>query len=210
MTQFATKNAIFRTCGTATVIVSMVLGFGCGERTRAKKQAENSPAPYQAKMPSDLLVRDVDGRSVQLAALYARRPLLLSVYRGVGCPMCVMNLKQLSQRADRIRSYGWDIAALSNDAPDDNRQALQQQSLDSSYVQPGGAFAIPLYSDSDHVVMERLECYRRSLDTERHGLFLIDTQGVVRFSAIDRRPFERYDALMDTLRTLAPHSQSQQ
>jgi peroxiredoxin len=188
---------------------SATTSTGTNAEASAEASAEaNTTTTHSAfhRTAQSLRIRDINGRSLRLADLYARRPVLLSVYRGVGCPMCVMNLKQLSQRAERIRSYGWDIAALSNDTPDDNRDALATapsgKSSDSVLMQPGGAFALALYSDSNHVVMETLECYRRSLDTERHGLFLIDTQGIVRFAAIDRRPFERYDMLMDTLRAL--------
>ncbi len=150
----------------------------------------------------DVLLTTINGDTIRISSLYTQRPVLLSVYLGSGCPMCMMNLKNLSQHAARIQSYGWQIVALSNDTPEENRSALESKSVDSGFIQPGGAFDIPLYSDNDHKAMEMLRCYRRNLDTERHGVFLIDQHGVVRFSAIDRRPFEDYELLMDSLRTI--------
>jgi peroxiredoxin len=178
---------------------SALLLTACAVKKSAEQQSAQASVHQPQRVP-DIFIRDGFGRTVRLCDIYKQRPLVLSVYLGAGCPMCVMNMKQLSQRAERIRSYGWQVAAFSNDTPEENRTALTRNSLDSSYVQPGGAFEIPLYSDSDHVAMQALGCYRRALDTERHGIFLIDTQGVVRFSAIDRRPFEDYEQLMDSIR----------
>jgi peroxiredoxin len=140
---------------------------------------------------------------IQLSMLYSTKPLLLTVYLGTDCPMCVMNLRNLSQRVERIHAYGWDVAALSNDAPEENQAAVKRSRInDDSFAHGGSAFAVPLYSDTDHHAMERLGCYRRAVDTERHGIFLIDTRGMVRFAAVDRRPFEQYDVLMDSLRAI--------
>lgn len=161
---------------------------------------EASPQAY--KHVPDVLLRTVKGDTVRLSALYKQSPVLLSVYLGVGCPMCVMSMKQLSQHAYRFKSYGWNVIALSNDAPEDNREALEKPNLDSSFVQPGGGFAIELFSDTDHTSMEALDCYRRSLNTERHGMFLIDTAGCIRFERIDRRPFQDWNMLTDSMKSI--------
>jgi peroxiredoxin len=160
-------------------------------------------APKQAyKHVPDVLVRTIKGDTVRLSALYKQSPMLLSVYLGVGCPMCVMSMKQLSQHAYRFKSYGWNVVGLSNDAPEDNREALEKPNFDSSFVQPGGSFAIELFSDTDHAAMEALECYRRSLNTERHGMFLIDTAGNIRFERIDKRPFQDWTMLTDSMKAI--------
>lgn len=150
----------------------------------------------------DLAVRTSNGDVVRLSALYKQAPMLLSVYLGVGCPMCVMSMKQLSQHAYRIKTHGWNVFALSNDTPEENRIALEKPNFDSSFVQPGGGFAVELLSDSNHVAMEFLGCYRRSLETERHGMFLIDQQGVIRFSVIDRRPYQQWETLIDSIKSI--------
>jgi peroxiredoxin len=160
------------------------------------------PEKSALKRIPDVLVRTVKGDTVRLSSLYRQAPILLSVYLGVGCPMCVMSMKQLSQHAYRIKSYGWNVVALSNDTPEDNQVALEKPNFDSSFVQEGRAFAIELLSDSDHIAMESLGCYRRKLDTERHGMFLIDREGYIRFEAIDRRPYEQWQILIDSMRAL--------
>jgi peroxiredoxin len=161
------------------------------------------------KRAPDVLVRTVQGDTVRLSTLYKQAPVLLSVYLGVGCPMCVMSMKQLSQHAYRFKSYGWQVVGLSNDAPEDNRTALDTPNLDSSFIQPGGKFEIELLSDSDHRAMEALGCYRRSLDTERHGMFLIDTTGVIWFERIDRRPFQDWAMLTDSMKAIRASREKQ-
>lgn len=164
-----------------------------------KKEAATT---QDLKRIPDVLVRTIKGDTVRLSTYYKQAPVLLSVYLGVGCPMCVMSMKQLSQHAHRIKTYGWNVVALSNDAPEDNAIALEKPNLDSSFVQVGGNFAIELLSDSDHVAMEALGCYRRNLSTERHGMFLIDREGFIRFQAIDRRPYEQWQVLIDSMKAL--------
>jgi peroxiredoxin len=160
------------------------------------------PETQGLKRVPDVIVRTVQGDTVRLSHYYTQAPVLLSVYLGVGCPMCVMSMKQLSQHTLRIKSYGWNVLALSNDAPEDNREALEKPNFDSSFVQAGGNFAVELLSDSDHLAMEMLGCYRRKLDTERHGMFLIDREGYIRFEAIDRRPYEQWQVLIDSMKAL--------
>ncbi len=166
------------------------------------KAEAGKPQASALKRVPDVLVRTTNGDTVRLSHYYKQAPMMLSVYLGVGCPMCVMSMKQLSQHALRIKTYGWNVIALSNDAPEDNRTALEKPNFDSSFVQAGGNFSIELLSDSDHVAMETLGCYRRKLNTERHGMFLIDKQGFVRFEAIDRRPYEQWQVLIDSMKVL--------
>lgn len=178
--------------------LAIVLSWGCTKE-----------APTQAyKRVPDVLICTVKGDTVRLSALYKQSPVLLSVYLGVGCPMCVMSMKQLSQHAYRFKSYGWNVVGLSNDAPEDNREALEKPNLDSSFIQPGGAFAIELFSDNDHAAMEALDCYRRTLNTERHGMFLIDTAGNIRFERIDRRPFQDWNMLTDSMKAISMRNSS--
>ncbi|KER11134.1 MAG: hypothetical protein HY22_00210 [[Candidatus Thermochlorobacteriaceae] bacterium GBChlB] len=158
----------------------------------------NAPLP-------DVQVRTLRGDTIGLASLYAKTPLLLSVYLGNSCPMCVMNLQMLSQHATRFRSYGWELAALSNDSPEQNRIALSGRSSEGGFAQVGG-FDIALYSDMNHNAMETLGCYRRPLDTERHGLFLIDANGIVRFDTVTRTPFEDYEFLAEQLKLISASS----
>lgn len=149
---------------------------------------------------ADLPVLSLTGQPMALRTLYAQKPMLLAVYLGAGCPMCVMTLQLLSQHADRIRGYGWELVAISKDSPEDNQVALERPKGDSSFTQPGGAFSIALYSDTNHIVMEALRCYRRATDTERHGLFLIDTQGRILYDTIDRRPIDDLEPVIERIR----------
>jgi peroxiredoxin len=149
-----------------------------------------------AKLP----VLSLRAEPILFSSLYAQKPILLAVYLGAGCPMCVMTLQLLSQHAERIRGYGWDLVAISKDSPEDNQIALERPKGDSSFTQPGGAFSIALYSDTNHIVMEALRCYRRATDTERHGLFLIDMRGEILYDTIDRRPIDDLEPVIERIR----------
>lgn len=183
-------------------LLFLLLMCGLLSCNSTQKHSESFAEKQGLKRIPNVLVRTVSGDTVHLSQFYKQAPVLLSVYLGVGCPMCVMSMKQLSQHTFRIRSYGWNVIALSNDTPEDNRTALEKPNFDSSFVQEGGNFAVELLSDSDHVAMEMLACYRRKLDTERHGMFLIDREGYIHFEAIDRRPFEQWQLLIDSMKAI--------
>lgn len=162
-------------------------------------------AQVMPKSIADMRIQTMQAQYIPLEHLYRTKPVLLAVYLGAGCPMCVMTLQLLSQHAERIRGYGWEIAALSNDTPEDNALALERPKGDSSFTQPGGEFSIALYSDTNHRVMEALRCYRRNTDTERHGLFLIDIKGHILFDTIDRRPVDNLEPIIERIRRSVVH-----
>lgn len=174
------------------VIITCVLLYSC--------QNQPTPKSINTNVVPDITFVNEEGKTENLSLYYKQKPILLIISKGTECSMCIMNLQQWSQRAARIQSYGWDIIALSNDNVGENNKALQRDEIENGYHQPGGKFAIKLFSDKDHHAMELLQCYRRELDTERHGIFAINQRGQILFSEISRRPFENYEQIFDSLR----------
>lgn len=73
--------------------------------------------PIGATAPSFTLP-NATGRPVELAALLARGPVVLTFYRGEWCPFCNLELRALQQHLDEITAAGATVVAISPQAPD--------------------------------------------------------------------------------------------
>lgn len=70
----------------------------------------NHPAP-------DLKVQDSSGKTVQLSALWKKKPLLLAFTRHFGCTQCKEMLDELVEGKERIHKAGLDIAVITQGTP---------------------------------------------------------------------------------------------
>jgi peroxiredoxin len=69
------------------------------------------------------------GRSVALADLLARGPLVLTFYRGIWCPYCNLALRAYQQALSEIRALGGDFAAISPQTPDNSLSTAEKNAL---------------------------------------------------------------------------------
>lgn len=157
-----------------------------------------------AKAP-DVRFVGPEGKAVELAALYAQKPLVLLFYRGRWCPFCDLTLRAFEQLAPEFAAAGVGLMAVSPQPLFETEQTGTERQL--SYV---------LYSDPGNAASHAFGLdWQVHEGTERalyHGFgshvdqangddewrlpapaaFVIDTQGVVRWGWADsnwtRRP----------------------
>lgn len=84
----------------------------------------------------DFALPDVDGETVQLAALLERGPVVLTFYRGSWCPYCNTQLHDYQERLAEIEASGATLVAISPQIPDS-----------SLSMQEKNALAFPVLSD---------------------------------------------------------------
>jgi len=65
----------------------------------------NQPAP-------DLLLKDLDGKDIQLSLLWQQKPLLLAFTRHFGCTQCKEMLDELVNSRDQIEKSGLNLAVV--------------------------------------------------------------------------------------------------
>lgn len=141
---------------------------------------------------------DVHGKTVSLASLTAKGPVLVVFYRGGWCPYCNMQIHELSRRAPDFEKLGVQLVAISVDKPD--KAAVTQ----ASWTIP-----FPVLSDPDakvhaawnvvHVVpspvFEKLKAFGMDIEAwsgRKHhkiaipSVFLVDKEGVVRWAHAER------------------------
>lgn len=84
----------------------------------------------------------VDGARVRLADLTARGPVVLSFYRGVWCPYCNLDLRELESYADRIRSTGASLVAITPQTAANSRKLIADHNLSFPILRdPGNTVA---------------------------------------------------------------------
>ncbi len=83
--------------------------------------------------PGDLLTTltlpNASGESIDLQALSAVGPLVITFYRGGWCPYCNLELRGYQQRLDAFASLGATLVAVSPETPDDTLDTAQKNAL---------------------------------------------------------------------------------
>ena len=87
-------------------------------RIRAGVAAVRATGPAIGAVVPDFILPNAAGEPVQLAALLARGPVVLSFYRGEWCPFCNLELRALQQHLGEITAAGATVVAISPQAVD--------------------------------------------------------------------------------------------
>jgi peroxiredoxin len=158
------------------------------------------PAVAVGDLAPDFTAHDASGRPVRLSS-FRDSPVLLKFYRGVWCPYCVGELRQLDRYAGDFAALGIKLVAVSSDRTDE-LYAFERKN----------AWAITLLADADLTVHRRYNVQQRNF-TPKRGLFrdlaiptsiLIDKEGRVVWleQTSDFRVRPQADALLAKARVL--------
>lgn len=93
---------------------------GSGAIGRALKAGDVAP---------DFTLADTRGDLVNLAALAAKGPVVLSFYRGGWCPYCNLELRALQQAQAAFAELGASLIAVSPQTADNSRVTVETQAL---------------------------------------------------------------------------------
>ncbi|MBU2980097.1 peroxiredoxin-like family protein [Alteromonas sp. C1M14] len=91
----------------------------------------------------DFALPDANGKSVSLAALLQKGPVVVTFYRGGWCPYCNLELRALQSKLEEIHQLGAQLVAISPQKPDESLTQLEKQDL-----------AFPVLSDQDAKVAQ--------------------------------------------------------
>ncbi|MBO0697626.1 MAG: multicopper oxidase domain-containing protein, partial [Zavarzinella sp.] len=151
-------------------------------------QPADSPAPA-------VRLTDVRGRPCDLAAAGDGRPAVLVFFRGFGCVHCTRQLRVLAREtATRLPEKGAVLLAVTDQPIGSPTAALKELGI------PDG-IEFRLFEDPKGVAFKRYGC----LDPDpRHGLFVIDPAGRVRFRYLGDRPLDDAEAVVEAVREFLP------
>ena len=90
------------------------------EIAKAKAFQQGSNALEVGQKAPDFKLPSADGKSVSLAELLEKGPVVVTFYRGSWCPYCNLQLRALQARLGDINALGAELVAVSPQVPDDS------------------------------------------------------------------------------------------
>ena len=115
---------------------------------------------------------------------------VLIFYYGYHCVGCVRQLCEVNRDLPLFDEVGRAVVAMSADPPELTRERFQQN----------GPFGFPVLSDPENKVAQAYRVFKA--DNLRHGIFVIDRDGTVRWVNVGDAPFRRNSALLCQLSKL--------
>ena len=168
-----------------------------------------------AAKPGDRMIdpgtlRDAHGRPVDLGAMLAARPTVITFYRGGWCPYCNLELRGYQALLGLFREAGGQLVAISPELPDHSLSTLEKNDLQYPVLSDvGGVLAAslgirftlsdavrPFYEKAGHALPERNGDGTWALPMP--ATFVIDTDGRITHAFVEpdyRRRLEPLDAL---------------
>jgi len=134
---------------------------------------EPPPAP-------DWQLKDATGQAHSLGE-FRGKPVVLLFFLGAGCLHCQAQLESFAMQTSALADAGWTVIAVSSDNRDGIKKSLAR-------YKPG-PFPFAMLADPE---LKVFQSYRAYDDFERialHGTFLIDPQGLVRWTDVGSEPF---------------------
>jgi peroxiredoxin (alkyl hydroperoxide reductase subunit C) len=131
-----------------------------------------SPLPPNAQAP-DFTLRDQNNELVSLAQFRGRKAVLLVFYPFAFTGICTSELGQIGNNLDIFASDAVQVLTVSTDTPYSHKVFSQRDRLD-----------FPLLSDfwPHGKVAEAYGVFNTAVGVANRGTFLIDRDGVIRFS----------------------------
>ncbi len=175
----------------------------------APSAEEISPLLISEKVP-DIDIVTLEGEKISLMDIVSDKSAVVIFYRGGWCPYCNSHLSEVSLIESEILDLGYQIVAISPDAPNRQSQTINEVKLNYQ-----------LYSDADGKLMREMgiafkapERYSDRLSDYSDGLndgvlpvpsvFVVDQEGIILFEYIspDYRQRISADLLLAVLESL--------
>ncbi|WP_199271533.1 peroxiredoxin-like family protein [Cellulophaga sp. L1A9] len=139
-----------------------------------------------------------EGKTISLATLLDKGPVVVTFYRGSWCPYCNLQLRALQARLDDIHTLGATLVAISPEVPDESMSTNEINSLGFSVLTDQDATVASHYGVAWEVpafLIEHMEVDRK-LDLKKinngngsilpiPATFVVGTNGLVQWSYVD-------------------------
>lgn len=143
--------------------------------------------PLLGQPAPDFSLLDTDDRPRRMQEIRQGRAMLLIFYYGYYCDHCVRQLFDVRRDREAFACLDVRMAAVSADPAEETRRRFAKY----------GPFDFPVLSDPDNQTAQKYAVMRGGLI--RHGTFLIDRGGTVRWVNVGDAPFRRNTALLTQL-----------
>jgi len=150
-------------------------------------------------------LKDKDGKTVKLADLYAKGPTVIAFYRGGWCPFCVRQLSDWREYESEFEQAGINLVFITPEAVDNVASSIEKTETPYTVLSDTDQHASSLFNvifRLDGSTVSRYKGYGIDLEAWNAnaewslpvpGVFVIDTDGVVRWSYVNENYQERAD-----------------
>lgn len=152
----------------------------------------------------ELRIATVGGEPWRLADQQPERFTLIVFYRGLHCPVCRKQLKELERRLDEFASRGVEVIAISGDTRESAERGRDEWKLE--HLPIGFGLSVEAMRDWGLFVSHRIKDDEPELFSEP-AVFLISSDGTVFYEAINSMPFGRpsFDDLLGAIDFIGEH-----
>jgi len=181
------------------LLLASLLPFGAAFALTIAERAEDVKPLKEGDRAPAFTVRTVEGRDYRFDPENLEQPTLLITFRGGWCPFCNTHLQELRHVVPELKAQGYEVLFLSADRPEILYASLKEENRDLGYTilsdsKMEASNALGIAHRNTPTSIQRLK--EKGLDMEvisgetHHALpapsvFLIDTEGVIRFAHVD-------------------------
>jgi peroxiredoxin len=198
-----------------------VLLCGCEPAADATASQEDPPLRAEDVRPLSAgeraptaRLRRVNGELVDLKEMYREKPTMLVFYRGGWCPYCSVQLGHLAKAEAELVALGYQVLAISPDGPEALRESVEKPEFEYELLSDSEMTLAKAFGVAFRVDDQTVEQYRgfgidlgKASGRDHHllpvpAVYIIDTEGVIRFAHWDADYKERLEAaiLIDAAR----------
>lgn len=183
---------------TILLLIFMSSNIQAIDRSKVAESPEHVSPVLNGQFVPDVILQTEFGRDIRLQSMVESRPSVIIFYRGGWCPYCNRQMAGLMEVEQRILDLGYQIIAISPDAP----ARLQEQKTESGFdvvrLSDANLSAIRAFGLGYFVPDSEASKYRNSLGAKLTTLegservvlpvpaaFVVDTAGVIRFQYVN-------------------------
>ncbi|WP_373553678.1 peroxiredoxin-like family protein [Haliscomenobacter sp.] len=142
----------------------LLMSLSAHAQSELPTKAEDISPLLIGEMVPEAQIAQLDGHSTSLSSVLSDKKTVLIFYRGGWCPYCNAHLSELQKIEGKLKEMGYQIVAVSPDAPEKLNETDQKHDL--SYQ---------LYSDSKGELMSKMGIAFQA--PERYQKMLLSASG---------------------------------
>jgi peroxiredoxin len=171
------------------------------DRTITSASVPSQSHPLLGRPAPEFKLEDPSGMTWSLHEQFRDGPVVVVFYLGATCMACMTHLTELDFALPQFGARGARVMAVSADTP----------AFSAARIAKYGTFQIPLLHDRDHKAARAFGTQSAdAAQSPRHGTFVVDKKGVVRWAYVGNRPFTNIRAVLtevDRLKDASPDTQ---
>jgi len=172
---------------TTTFILSIIIsGF-----SQIPENAEDvSPLKVGEKIPSIEVISN-NGEQTNILTILKEKPSVVIFYRGGWCPFCNKHLEAIGQSEEEIVKLGYQIIAISPDAPKKQEKTIAKNDLKYSLYSDSNGKLITAMGIAFKAPKKYKSMLERYSDNKNDGflpvpsLFIVDTHGKILYEYVN-------------------------